>query len=50
MEGENTNYIEGNGDDFLKFIFSTEPRGINSVKLELDPPKDGIKIGLHIFQ
>lgn len=50
MEGENTDYIEGNGDDFLKFIFSTEPRAINSVKLELDPPKDGIKIGLHIFQ
>ena len=49
MENNDTEYIEGNGDDFLIFIFSSEPRERNSVKLELDP-KDGIKIGLHIFQ
>jgi hypothetical protein len=50
MENEDTEYIEGTGDDFLLFLFSTEPRDMNSVKLELDPPKDGIKLGLHIFQ
>ena len=50
MENHDTEYIEGNGDDFLKFLFSSEPRVENSVKLELDPPKDGIKLGLHIFQ
>tara|TARA_Y100001935_G_scaffold255657_2_gene270609 strand:+ start:6631 stop:7077 length:447 start_codon:yes stop_codon:yes gene_type:complete len=50
MENNDTEYIEGNGDEFLVFIFSSEPRERNSVKLELDPPKDGIKIGLHIFQ
>jgi len=50
MENNDTEYIEGNGDEFLIFIFSSEPRERNSVKLELDPPKDGIKIGLHIFQ
>ena len=50
MENENTEYIDGSGDDFLIFLFSSEPRERNSVKLELDPPKDGIKIGLHIFQ
>jgi len=50
MENEDTEYIEGTGDDFLVFLFSTEPRDKNSVKLELDPPKDGIKVGLHIFQ
>ena len=50
MENEDTEYIDGSGDDFLIFIFSGEPRGQNSVKLELDPPKDGIKLGLHIFQ
>ena len=50
MENEDTEYIEGSGDEFLIFLFSSEPRGENSVKLELDPPKDGIKFGLHIFQ
>ena len=50
MENEDTEYIDGSGDEFLKFIFSGEPREKNSVKLELDPPKDGIKLGLHIFQ
>lgn len=50
MENEDTKYIEGNGDDFLKFLFSDEPRGKNTVKLELDPPDPGVKIGLHIFQ
>ena len=50
MENKDTEYIDGSGDDFLEFIFSSEPREINSVKLELDSPKDGIKIGLHIFQ
>ena len=46
MENENTEYIDGSGDDFLIFLFSSEPRERNSVKLELDPPKNGIKIGL----
>ena len=50
METEDTEYIEGNGDDFLKYIFSKEPREKNSVKLELDPPDEGVKLGLHIFQ
>lgn len=50
MENEDTEYIEGSGDEFLIFLFSSEPRGKNSVKLELDPPKDGIKLGQHIFQ
>ena len=50
MENEDTEYIEGNGDDFLKYIFSKEPREKNSVKLELDPPDEGVKLGLHIFQ
>ena len=50
MENEDTEYIEGNGDDFLKYIFSSEPREKNSVKLELDPPNEGVKLGLHVFQ
>jgi len=50
MENEDTEYIDGNGDDFLKYIFSEEPREKNSVKLELDPPDEGVKLGLHIFQ
>ena len=50
MENDDTEYIVGNGDEFIIYIFSSEPRGINSVKLELDHPKEGIKIGIHIFQ
>jgi hypothetical protein len=50
MENEDTEYIEGEGDDFSKFLFSCDPREKNSVKLELDPPKPGVKFGLHIFQ
>lgn len=50
MENEDTEYIEGSGDDFLHYIFSNEPKEKNSVKLVLDPPNEGVKIGLHIFQ
>lgn len=50
MENKDTEYIEGSGDDFLNYIFSSEPRLKNSVKLILDPPNEGVKIGLHIFQ
>jgi len=50
MENEDTEYIEGSGDDFLKYIFSQQPREKNSVKLELDPPEEGVQLGLHIFQ
>jgi|TARA_B110000908_G_C10173172_1_gene411941 hypothetical protein len=49
MENNDTEYIEGSGDDFLKYLFSSSPREQNSVKIELDIP-NGIKLGLHIFQ
>lgn len=50
MENDDTEYIEGNGNDFLKYIFSKEPGEKNSIKLELDPPDESVKLGLHIFQ
>tara|TARA_B110000902_G_C14259887_1_gene569385 strand:- start:72 stop:548 length:477 start_codon:yes stop_codon:yes gene_type:complete len=50
MENNDTEYIEGSGADFLKFLFASSPREQNSVKIELDMPIDGIKLGLHIFQ
>ena len=50
MENEDTEYIEGSGDDFLNYIFLNEPKEKNSIKLVLDPPNQDVKIGLHIFQ
>tara|TARA_Y100000768_G_C23959941_1_gene674765 strand:+ start:1340 stop:1789 length:450 start_codon:yes stop_codon:yes gene_type:complete len=50
MENEDTEYIDGYGDDFTTFLFSKKPRGKNTIKLELDPPKQGVQLGLHIFQ
>jgi len=50
MENEDTEYISGQGDDFITFLFSSNPREKNTVKLELDPPERGVVIGLHIFQ
>ena len=50
MENENTDYIDGDADDFTIFLFSEKPKDKNSIKLELDPSKKDIHIGLHIFQ
>ena len=50
MENEDTEYKEGNGNEFTEFLFSSEPKGLNTVKLELGPAKKDVKIGLHIFQ
>tara|TARA_B110000285_G_C15096492_1_gene602301 strand:+ start:1355 stop:1801 length:447 start_codon:yes stop_codon:yes gene_type:complete len=50
MENEDTQYIDGSGEEFMKFLFSSRPREPNTVKIELDPPIDGIQLGLHIFQ
>lgn len=50
MENEDTEYVKGSGDEFIRYIFSNNPKDENSIKLELDScPKD-IKIGQHIFQ
>lgn len=50
MENNDTEYIDGDADDFTIFLFSKGPEEKNSIKLELSHPKEGIKIGLHIFQ
>lgn len=50
MENEDTEYISGQGDDFITFLFSSNPREKNTVKLELDSPEKGVKIGQHLFQ
>ena len=49
MENENTEYIDGDADEFTIFLFSERPKEKNSIKLELSPLTD-IHIGLHIFQ
>ena len=48
METKDTEYKEGNGEDFKHFLFSKPPQEKNSIKLQLDDPT--IKIALHIFQ
>jgi len=50
MENEDTKFEEGSGDEFTGFIFSSEPKEKNTIKLELNPCEKNIKIGLHLFQ
>ena len=50
MENENTEYMDGDADEFTIFLFSEPTKEKNSIKLELDPSKKDIHIGLHIFQ
>ena len=50
MENEDTEYIKGDADDFTIFLFSESPKEKNSIKLELNPSDENIKIGLMIFQ
>lgn len=50
MENKDTEYIDGDADEFTIFLFSEPPKEKNSIKLELSPSKKKIHIGLHIFQ
>ena len=50
MENKDTEYIDGDADEFTIFLFSEPPKEKNSIKLELNPSKEKIHIGLHIFQ
>tara|TARA_B100000575_G_C22593178_1_gene372024 strand:- start:6 stop:455 length:450 start_codon:yes stop_codon:yes gene_type:complete len=50
MENKETKYIDGDADEFTIFLFSEKPKEKNSIKLELNPTKEKIHIGLHIFQ
>jgi len=49
MENENTEYKEGDADEFTIFLFSESPKKPSTIKLELNS-SDNIKIGLNIFQ
>lgn len=50
METEDTEYVKGSDNEFIRYIFSNKPSDENSIKLELDTCSSDIKIGLHIFQ
>ena len=51
MENSDTEYkTDSNPEDFIQFLFGNEPQPTNTIKLEIDPPKQNIHIGLHIFQ
>ena len=38
MENKDTEYIDGDADEFTIFLFSEPPKEKNSIKLELSPP------------
>ena len=50
MENKETDYINGDADDFTIFLFSSEPKEKNTIKLELNNPGSDVKIPLHLFQ
>ena len=50
MSNDDVKYINGDADDFTIYLFSAPPKEKNTIKLELNPSKDNIHIGLHIFQ
>ena len=50
MENKDTEYLKGDADVFTIFLFSEKPKEKQSIKLELNPSKEKIHIGLHIFQ
>ena len=50
MENKETEYLNGDGDDFTIFLFSKQPMKPNTIKLQLNPDNKEIHIGLHIFQ
>jgi hypothetical protein len=39
MENKDTEYIDGDADDFTIFLFSEKPKDKNTIKLELTPSK-----------
>lgn len=50
MENKNTEYLNGDADDFTVFLFSEKPKEKHTIKLELHSMNEKIHIGLHIFQ
>ena len=50
MENKDTEYLKGDADEFTIFLFSEKPKEKQSIKLELNPSKEKIHTGLHIFQ
>jgi len=45
-----TEYKEGNHDDFIKYLFSNPPKEKSTVKLELPLIEKGKNLGLHEFE
>ena len=48
MENKDTEYIDGDADEFTIFLFSESPKEQNSIKLELSSAKKDIHIGLAV--
>lgn len=45
-----TEYKEGNHQDFINYLFSDSPKGVGEVKLELPLNIPGKNLGLHEFE
>ena len=45
-----TEYKEGDHQDFIIYLFSNSPKGVGEVKLELPLNEPGKNLGLHEFE
>ena len=50
MENKDTEYTTGDHDSFIKYVFTEDVKGKNTIKLELDPPNTGDNLNKHIFE
>ena len=46
MENEDTEYKTGDHNSFIEYVFDTNPKPKNTIKLELDPPQKGNNFNL----
>ena len=50
MENENIEYKTGDHNSFIEYVFTKDPKSVNTIKLELDPPIPGNNLNKHIFE
>ena len=50
MENEDTEYKTGDHESFIEYVFTTNPKPKNTIKLELDPPNPGNNFNKHVFE
>ena len=50
MENEDTEYKTGDHNSFIEYVFTTNPKPKNTIKLELDPPNPANNFNKHVFE